>query len=506
MSKAKQEYILPLAAAAPDHGGLGRLRASALSATLALLALVLLAPHARLLLAPTSALSHAPAALEPFYHSVRTHSDLCVGGVSHSGYIGIAGDREDALKRAFFWLFEAQRDAENAPVILTIGGGPGTSGMTNPLIGQSHCKVSPNLTTYPNPDAWSEHYNLLALDHPIGVGYSYGQMVNDSRDAAYDVYDFLVKFFHLYPNLAKNQFVVASGSYGGMYVPHIATVIHEQNAALAAGHGHPGARHINLSSMLVSNPISDFLSHHRWVLQQRCYFTDIYNASTCNAAFAALPACLEAAQLAYIDSTLTRRVAARDACAAVTPDIEGRDLQNVERKCDGTVEDCYPATVYVGAFMNLASTKEALGVPQHLNWAFVRMAVWEEFFAMADRTQPAYLLYEPLLEAGYRLLHYVGKLDANCGWPGVLSTLRLLPSSYQSAFNDAPDLTWPGHAATVRAVARASDEHGAKGAGAFAFVLMDHAGHFVTHDQPTLVKEIVRRWIANVGWNETLNE
>lgn len=38
---------------------------------------------------------------------------------------------------------------------------------------------------------------------PIGVGYSYGTMVNNSRAAAYDVYDFLLKFFHLYPHLAK---------------------------------------------------------------------------------------------------------------------------------------------------------------------------------------------------------------------------------------------------------------------------------------------------------------
>lgn len=49
-----------------------------------------------------------------------------------------------------------------------------------------------------------------------------------------------------------------------------------------------------------------------------------------------------------------------------------------------------------------------------------------------------------------------------------------------------------------------SDENG-KGAGAFAFVLMARAGHFVTYDQPVLVREIVRRWIANVAWNDTLD-
>lgn len=54
----------------------------------------------------------------------------------------------------------------------------------------------------------------------------------------------------------RNQFVVSGGSYGGTYVPHIATVIHERNLALAAGKGQPGAVHVNLESLMVSNPMS----------------------------------------------------------------------------------------------------------------------------------------------------------------------------------------------------------------------------------------------------------
>jgi len=38
---------------------------------------------------------------------------------------------------------------------------------------------------------------------PIGVGFSYGKRVNNSRDAADDVYDFLQKFFILFPQLSK---------------------------------------------------------------------------------------------------------------------------------------------------------------------------------------------------------------------------------------------------------------------------------------------------------------
>ncbi len=54
----------------------------------------------------------------------------------------------------------------------------------------------------------------------------------------------------------RNRFIISGGSYGGVYVPHIATVIYEQNLALAAGKGQSGAVHINLESMMVNNPIS----------------------------------------------------------------------------------------------------------------------------------------------------------------------------------------------------------------------------------------------------------
>lgn len=104
---------------------------------------------------------------------------------------------------------------------LSMGGGPGSAGMMNALLYEGPCILSANGTT-PNQDRWTEKFNLLALDHvrvlhliiplriidialfkPIGVGYSYGTRVNNSQDAAEDVYDFLQKFFKLYPNLAK---------------------------------------------------------------------------------------------------------------------------------------------------------------------------------------------------------------------------------------------------------------------------------------------------------------
>ena len=40
---------------------------------------------------------------------------------------------------------------------------------------------------------------------------------------------------------------------------------------------------------------------------------------------------------------------------------------------------------------------------------------------------------------------------------------------------------------------------GSSGAGSSTYLLTNGVGHFVVHDQPAPVKEVVRRWIGDIG-------
>ncbi|KAJ7461996.1 alpha/beta-hydrolase [Mycena latifolia] len=437
---------------------------------------------------------------DSFYANITNPKNICPAtqgpSISHSGYIGLRGNSDATPKRSFFWYFEAEHDAPKAPIILTIGGGPGTSGMLNPMSAQGPCLLAES-GAVPNPNRWTEHFNLIALDHPVGVGFSYGTLVNNSRSAAIDVYDFLQKFFRLFPDLVQNQLIISGGSYGGVYVPNIATVIHEQNLALAAGKGQPGAVHINLESMMVSNPISDATSHFKWMLQMRCYNADMYNASTCAELFEVLPTCLDSIELARQGpGSVERRVAAQAICDALEAgDTHGTVIEDVRRKasCHSKVPmGCLPPSfVWTEAFFRRSDVKEALGIPKHVNFSSFKNEVTTEFRKYGDIILPAYLLYGPLLSAGIRLLHYVGAQDANCAWPGVISFLNLVQSPFQDEFLLTPDVPWPtAEEATVRAVG--------KGAGNMTYILVDQGGHFVARDQPALVKSIVEHWVENV--------
>ncbi|KAJ7086820.1 Alpha/Beta hydrolase protein [Mycena belliarum] len=326
---------------------------------------------------------------------------------------------------------------------------------------------------------------------PIGAGFSFGSRVNSSRTAAYDVYDFLQKFFVLFPDLAGNKFVVSSGSYGGVYVPHVATVIHEQNMLIARGRGRPGAIPIHLEALIVSNPFSNPSTHFRWMLQYRCMDHHVFNSTDCTRLYAELPACLDSIDLAYERPTVENRRTAWTMCDALNyADTHGTVFEDIRRqaRCTPNPNDtvpCHPEFGWVIKILDDPATKAALGLSRDSNFEALNMEVNAEFAAAGDMVQRHDLLYPPLLAAGIRVLHYVGAQDANCAWPGVFSFLKLLPTPFQSEFVSAPDVPWPEKGiATVRSVG--------SGAGDMTYILLQGAGHF-----PALAKAIVEKWVAN---------
>ena len=76
-----------------------------------------------------------------------------------------------------------------------------------------------------NPHTWNQRANILYVEQPAGVGFSYGNkdegdyVVGDER-AAIDNYQLIVNFLGRFPNLKENEFYIASESFGGHYIPH----------------------------------------------------------------------------------------------------------------------------------------------------------------------------------------------------------------------------------------------------------------------------------------------
>lgn len=80
--------------------------------------------------------------------------------------------------------------------------------------------IHANGTLSPNPYSWNKAANMLYIEQPAGVGFSYSSRVKDyttgDAKAASDMYLLIREFFTRYPERRSNDFYIASESYGGM--------------------------------------------------------------------------------------------------------------------------------------------------------------------------------------------------------------------------------------------------------------------------------------------------
>ncbi|KAK4607882.1 hypothetical protein RGQ29_001626 [Quercus rubra] len=153
-----------------------------------------------------------------------------------SGYVTVNKQPGRAL---FYWLTEATAFPEKKPLVLWFNGGPGCSSVA---FGASE-EIGPfrinrtGLSLYLNEYSWNREANLLFLESPAGVGFSYTNTrsdLNDSGDkrTAKDALVFLIRWMSRFPQYKHREFYIAGESYAGHFVPQLAEKIVEYNKAL----------------------------------------------------------------------------------------------------------------------------------------------------------------------------------------------------------------------------------------------------------------------------------
>ena len=84
----------------------------------------------------------------------------------------------------FFWYFPARHDPDNAPIAIYLAGGPGESSVYAAAAGESGpCFTNPdqNSTTL-NPWSYNNYVNMLYIDQPNYVGFSYDEVTDGFMD------------------------------------------------------------------------------------------------------------------------------------------------------------------------------------------------------------------------------------------------------------------------------------------------------------------------------------
>ncbi|KAM3310233.1 hypothetical protein ACQJBY_031114 [Aegilops geniculata] len=184
----------------------------------------------------------------------------------YGGYVTIDGHNGRAL---FYYFVESPGNPAAKPLLLWLNGGPGCSSLGFGAMRElGPFRVNrDNQTLTRNNHAWNNVANVIFLESPAGVGFSYSNTSSDYDRmgdplTAQDTYAFLVNWLDRFPEYKARALYIAGESYAGHYVPQLAATI------LAHNNNNTGVI-LNLKGIFVGNPLLDDAKeergHHKYL-------------------------------------------------------------------------------------------------------------------------------------------------------------------------------------------------------------------------------------------------
>ncbi|CDY37202.1 BnaA09g08230D [Brassica napus] len=210
----------------------------------------------------------------------------------YAGYVDVDSE---TCRSLFYYFVEADTQPETKPLTLWLNRGPGCSSVG----GGAFTELGP---FYPTGDdrglrinsmSWNKASNLLFVDSPAGVGWSYSNTSSDyntgDETTASDMLVFLLRWFNKFPELKARHLFLTGESYAGHYIPQLADAIHSYNRQSS------GFK-INVKGIAIGNPLLkldtdtsasyDFIWSHgiisderRHAIIRQCDFTSLPNIS-----------------------------------------------------------------------------------------------------------------------------------------------------------------------------------------------------------------------------------
>lgn len=177
-----------------------------------------------------------------------------------SGYLdgsdGCDAETNGPLCKIHYWFALAEVNNATAPVVLWLNGGPGSSSLLGFLQEEGPLLINAKGGLMDNPYSWTKYVNLVAIEAPVGVGYSYCSRQldegkpcqNTDRYTASTSRAALVDFFtNKFPEFSSNDFYITGESYAGVYIPTLTKEILDNVSSDV----------INLKGIGVGDPCTD---------------------------------------------------------------------------------------------------------------------------------------------------------------------------------------------------------------------------------------------------------
>ncbi|KAM2018566.1 hypothetical protein ACFX1T_021489 [Malus domestica] len=166
-----------------------------------------------------------------------------VGFQQYSGYVTVDEKKQKAL---FYYLAEAEIDPASKPLVLWLNGGPGCSSLGVGAFSENGPFRPQGEVLVRNEHSWNTEANMLYLETPIGVGFSYS--TDTSSYEARDNLLFLQKWLEKFPQYRNRSLYITGESYAGHYVPQLAELMLQFKKEYQ----------FNLKGIALGNPVLEF--------------------------------------------------------------------------------------------------------------------------------------------------------------------------------------------------------------------------------------------------------
>ncbi|WCJ41540.1 Serine carboxypeptidase 1 [Euphorbia peplus] len=184
-------------------------------------------------------------------------------GVDFDHYSGYVTVNSKAGRSLFYYFVESPQNSATKPLVLWLNGGPGCSSLGYGAMEElgPYRVNGDGKTLFRNKYAWNNVANVIFLESPAGVGFSYSNTTSDydqagDKNTAEDSYVFLVNWLERFPQYKSRDFFITGESYAGHYVPQLAYTILKNNKKR-------NASIINLKGIAIGNAWIDDVTSNK---------------------------------------------------------------------------------------------------------------------------------------------------------------------------------------------------------------------------------------------------
>jgi len=327
-----------------------------------------------------------------------------------------------------------------------------------------------------NPNNWVNQVHFMAIDHPIGTGFSFSNSPNDYKNNTSgdtnQLYTLLVRLAQKYPTWFNRDLYIFGVSYGGKWAPAIAYKILSENQ------GPSPPYRFNLKGIGVGDPWTNP------AVQTSFYGYVAYSSGLINQE--------ELSIIQAYEQEVQSQISSGDFYGA--QNNVGMIMELIYEYTGGiNTYDIRKFTDYnstaIEYWLNLNSTKALLHAPLSME----HHGCSSEVYSMTTDFMESSAMLFPYILDNINVLMWIGQDDlllntpsvenlvTNFNWPGIQGLLN------------TNKMIWKVNGTVAGYV---------KNYSTFTFVHLLKSGHIGCHDQPLNSRDMFFRFIYNEGWQQ----